>query len=344
MFRVLRCLLMICSASVLAGDARDDWAAVTAMDAGPGVKPATAAEAYALALGHSEKQEKALRDFLAAHAGDGNAFEALLRLARVLDIRAEMKAEPQSAEVIGLLEKAGQMAATPSRQTEFEFALLTRRMRKWRTARPPVEERRALLEQTRQFQAAHPGERRIASLLAEIAALFDFDPATKERLLREAKQLTKDPNLTAQIADDLRRIAFLGRRLPLRFTALDGHRVDVKSWEGKVVGIVFFATWSAPSKAALVEIKRAVEAAGANAELAAVSLDSDRDDLENFLRAKGVTCPVAWDGKGWDSPLMQALGINSVPATWLLDTKGVLRSLDALDDPDGQIRRLLGGK
>jgi Thioredoxin-like len=343
MHRLLRCALIFCTASLLAGDARDDWSTVTALDAGPGVQPKTAAEAVAVAQSHSEKQEKALRTFLAAHASDANAFEALLRLARVLDLRAEMKAGPQSAEVTTLLEKASQMATTPTRQTEFEFALLTRRMRKWRTARPPVAERRALLEQARQFESAHTGDRRIPTLLAEIASLFDIEPATKETLLLRAKKLTKDPDLTAQIADDLRRLAFLGKQLPLRFTALDGRRVDVKAWEGKVVGIVFFATWSVPSKIALVELKRAIEAAGPRAELAAISLDADRAELENFLR-QGITCPVAWDGKSWESPLMQALGINSVPTAWLLDTKGVLRSLDALEDPAGQINRLLGEK
>jgi len=344
MRRILRCVLLFCSASLLAGDAREDWAALTAMDAGPGVLPKTAAEASAIALAHSEKQEKALRGFLAAHADDPHCFEALLRLARVLELRADIKAEPQAAEVSTLLEKAGDLATTPARQTEFEFALLTRRMRKWHNLRPPIEERRTLLEQTRQFQAAHSGDRRIASLLAEIAALFDFEPATKESLLIEAKKLTKAPELTAEIADDLRRISFLGKPLPLRFTALDGRRMDVKEWKGKVIAIVFFATWSPPSKAALVEIKRAIESAGAGAELAAVSLDSDRADLDGFLRAKGITCPVAWDGKSWNSPLMKALGINSVPTTWLLDTKGVLRSLDALEDTAGQINRLLGGK
>jgi hypothetical protein len=344
MLRVLRCILFFCAASLLAGDAREDWAAVTAMDAGPGVVPKTAAEAYAIALGHSDKQEKALRNFLAAHADDPNCFEALLRLARVLELRADMKAEPQPAEVVGLLEKAGELATTPARQTEFEFALLTRRMRKWHNLRPPIEERRTLLEQMRQFQAAHSGDRRIASLLAEIAALFDFEPATKEGLLIEAKKLTKAPELTAEIADDLRRLSFLGKPLPLRFSALDGRRVDVKGWRGKVVAVVFFATWSAQSKAAFVKIKHAIEAAGASAELTAVSLDADRADLEKFLKAQGITCPVAWDGKSWESPLMKALGINSVPTTWLLDTKGVLRSLDALEDTAGQINRLLGGK
>ena len=344
MFRLLRCIMFFCSASLFAGDARDDWAAMTALDAGPGVQPKTGAEAFAITQGHSEKQEKALRNFLASHADDANAFEAMLRLARVLDLRAEMRAEPQSAEVPGLLEKAGQMATTPARQTEFEFALLSRRMRKWRMKRPPIEERRALLEQARQFETAHPGDRRIASLLAEIASLFDFEPAAKQSLLLQAKKLTKDPGLTAQIADDLRRLAFLGKPVPLRFTALDRRRVDVKAWQGKVVAIVFFATWSVPSKIALADIARAIEGAGARAELAAVSLDSDRADLENFLRVQGIACPVAWDGKGWDGPLMQALGINSVPTAWLLDPKGVLRSLDALEDPAGQINRLLGGK
>ena len=338
------CALFLCTASLVAGDARDEWTAITALDMGPGVVPKTAAEACAISLAHTEKQEKALRAFLAEHSADVNAFEAMLRLARVLDLRAEMKSEPQAAEVMTILEKAGQLTTTVARQTEFEFALLSRRMRKWRNLRPPVGERRAVLEQARQFESAHPGERRIAWLLAEIAALFDFEPATKESLLLRAKKLTKDPDLTAQITDDLRRLAFLGKPLPLRFTAIDGRRVDVKAWQGKVIGIVFFATWSAPSKTAISELRRAIEAQGGGAEIAAISLDADRADLEKFLSAQGITFPVAWDGKSWEGPLMQALGINSVPTTWLLDTKGVLRSLDALEDPAGQIRRLLGGR
>jgi len=344
MLRIISCLLFFCRAILIAGDAREDWAAVMAMDAGPGVKPKTAAEAYALALGHTEKQEKALRNFLAVHADDMHAYEATLRLSRVLDLRAEMKSEPVSDEAKSLLEKAGQLATTPERRTELEFSLITRRMRNWRSNRPPVEERRALLEQARKFGDAHAGDRRIPTLLTEIAALFDFEPATKEGLLLQAKRLAKDPGLTAQIADDLRRLAFLGKPLPLRFTALDGRRVDVKSWRGNVVGIVFFATWSAPSKDGLAQVGQAIEAAGGRAKLVAVSLDSDRGALEEFVSKTGLPCPIAWDGKVWDGPLMQALGINSVPTTWLLDMKGVVRSLDALEDTAGQINRLLGEK
>ncbi len=335
-------LLLAFTTLLQAGDSRDDWAAITALDAGPGVKPKTAAEAYGAAIEHTAKQEKALRKFLESHPGDGHALEATLRLARLLDLRAEMKSEPPSAESASLLDKAEGIAVTPEQRTELEFALLAREMRNWRSKRPPIEDRRTLLKQARKFEAAHPSDRRIPMLLVEMATLFDFEPTTKERLLLDAKKLTKDSGLTAQIADDLRRLSFIGRPLPLRFVALDGRRVDVRAWEGSVVAIVFFATGSANSKAALLEVKRAVEAAGSGVQIAAVSLDSDRADVEDFLRAEKITFPVAWDGKGWDGPLMQALGINSVPTTWLLDTKGALRSLDALHETDAQLRKLLG--
>jgi len=344
MHPLLRCTFLLWPASLLAGDARDDWKAVTTLDAGPGVEPKTATEAFALSLRHGDRQEKALRSFLTAHPDDANAFEATLRLVRLLDLRAEMKAEAVPEEAGTLLGKARDLATTPARRTEIEFALLARGMRKWRSKRPPIAERRDLLDQARKFETAHPGDRRIAWLLAEIASLFDFDPATKERLLKQAKALTKDPGLTAQITDDLRRLGFLGRVIPLRFTALDGRRIDVKNWQGKVVAILFFSTWSAPSKAGLLALQRAATAAGPGVEFMVVSLDTDRTELEAFIRDHSLKCPVAWDGKGWDGPLIQALGINAVPTAWLLDQKSVLRSLDALEQPEEQIRKLLLGR
>ena len=341
---VLRLALLLWPACLFAGDARQDWDAVKALDRGPGVEPKSAAEALSLSLSHIERQENALRAFLNAHPDDANAFEAMLRLVRALDLRAELKSAEPAAEAVELIGKARDLATTDDRRVEFDFALLARRMRRWRSQRPPLAERRDILDEARKFQVAHPGDRRIAWLLAEVAALFDFDPPVKEGLLAQAKKAAKDPALAAQIADDQRRLGFLGRPLPLRFTALDGRRVDVTAWRGKVVGVVFFATWSAPSVAALKQVHDAVVEAGPRAELVAISLDSARAPLDAFIRDNALPFPIAWDGKGWDGPLIQALGINAVPTAWLLDPKGVLRSLDALEDTSAQMRRLLGGK
>ena len=341
MLRRLLCSWMLACAPLFAGTAQEDWARVTALDAGPGVVPKNTGEALSAALGHLARQEKALRDFLAAHPADANAFEAHLRLARLLTLRADIKGEAASAEIHTLLQGAEKYATTPARRTVLDFDLLTGHMRKWRAKRPPADERSGLLEEVQSFRKAHPEDRRIAGLLAEVATLYDGEPNTKESLLLNAKKLAQEPELKAQIADDLKRLGFFGKPLPLRFTALDGRRVDAKDWRGKVVALVFFATASEPSKIGFMDLQRVVEKTGGNALLVAVSLDTGRDALETFLRQQNATCPVAWDSKGWDGPLIRALGINALPTAWLLDQRGVVRTLDALDEPAAQIRRLL---
>jgi hypothetical protein len=295
-------------------------------------------------LQHLDRQEKVLRNFLAAHPADPNAFEATLRLARLLDRLAELKEQPRPAEAASLLQSLDKEPLTPSRRTELDFALLSHRMRAFRDKRPSAGERREILDQARSFEKAHPTDRRIPALLAEVATLFDGTPTTKQALLLDAKKLAKDPVVTAQIDDDLKRLGFLGKPLPLRFTALDGRNADAKDWHGKVVAVIFFATWSAPSKTGFAELQDAVGRHGAKAQLVGISLDADRAALEAYLRERKTECPIARAEKGWDSPLIQALGINALPTAWLLDRQGVVRSLDALDEPSNQIRRLLEEK
>lgn len=329
-------LILILATSALAGDAREDWARITALDAGPGVQPQTAEEARQLSLAHLEKQERALRDYIAAHTGDENASDVRLRLSRLLGLRAELKGEAAPAEAARLLNDAQILATTPARQADVDFARVSEKMRRLRGKRPSAIERDGLLDAAQDFQRKHGGDHRVGVMLAEVSRLFDSQPKTKETLLLSAQKNTKDPGTLAQIADDLKRLSFFGKVLPLRFTALDGTRVDAKDWRGKPAIIIFFATWSAPSKKAFADLQR--ESAGT--VFIGVSLDSDRKLLDAFLAGQNVKSPIAWDGKGWDSPLVQALGINALPTTWLLDKDGVLHSLDALDETAGQLKKL----
>ena len=47
------------------------------------------------------------------------------------------------------------------------------------------------------------------------------------------------------------------------------------------------------------------------------------------LKARGITWPVAFDGKSWEGELVRSLGINALPTVWLLDKRGRLRVLNA---------------
>lgn len=344
--RRLRPLLAIAAAFALhsaaagAGDAGPDWKAITDLDAGPREKPPTEEGARLMIHAHLVRQEKALRAFLGAHPEDARIFEARLRLARALQIRGDFensdKVRAEGHRLLDDLEKS----ATPAQRVELDFAKVTRLMRNLREVTPARrEEVRAA---ARKFQEAHPADRRLAALLAEVATLFDAQPKVKEALLADAQPLAQDAELKARIADDLKRVRLLGEVVPLSFTSLQGRDIKLADLRGRPVLIVFFAGASRPSVGAIANVQNTLtELPPSSVHVLGVSLDDKREALDAVLKTRALTWPVAFDGKSWESPLVRALGINAVPTVWLLDARGRLRSLNALDGTTSQVRLLL---
>jgi thiol-disulfide isomerase/thioredoxin len=316
------------------------WEAVKALDAGPGKKPRTPEEALAIASEYVQRQERLLRDFLRQHPGDERGFEARLRLARVLQMQADLYEKKMvSPEVETLLSEAEKMAR-PEQRADAEFARISYTMRTLRN--PNFQQRQRLLDLARRFQALYPQDRRLAPLLAEIATRFDLQPRAKRELLQQARDAARDQELRARIDDDLRRLNLLGERIAMRFEAPDGTAFDVADHRGKVVVLVFFATWSPPSIEALAAMREALAGQPAGkVQFFGVSLDLDRVPLEGYLRSEGIGWPVICDGLGWESPLVRQHGINALPTAWLLDREGRLRSLDAAEGTAGQVREIL---
>lgn len=326
-----------------AGSAADDWLAVTALDRGPQTQARSLEEARGVAAGHLDRQEKALRTFIAAHPQDEHAFEARLRLVRLLEIRGGFqgseKARGEAAQILAALEKA----ATPEQRVEVEYAKVTRLMRGAQKA--PGAAREQLLAAVRRFQAEHPGDRRVAGLLAEVATLFDGQPRIKTALLTDANALATEPGLKGRIADDLRRIDLLGTPIKLSFTSVQGKEVNVEEYRGRLVLVVFFADFSPPSTEALGRIQKAIaELPKGSVAALGVNLDAKREALDATMKAAGLTWPVAFDGKSWGGELVRSLGINALPTVWLLDKQGKLRSLNALEGTTDQARQLLNEK
>ena len=203
-------------------------------------------------------------------------------------------------------------------------------------------DRDALLSRARRFQKAHPEDRRLPQILAEIATQFDLQPATKRKLLLEAQPLAIDEELKSRIADDLRRLEMLGQPVALAGPSTDGRAINVEEFRGRIVVVCFFATWSPPSILALDKVKRAVaEFPGERVQVFGVSLDAKPEPLGELLKSQKIAWPIVRDGQAWESPIIRGLGINSLPTVWLLDREGKLRSLDALENTGGQIRQLL---
>lgn len=323
-----------------AGDAEQDWQALVALDAGPGGQPRNGESAGQMVLAHLARQERALRGFLAAHSQDAHAFEAQLRLARLLQIRADFEnSEKPRAEARRLLDQL-EKTATPEQRPELDFARVARLMRSLRSISPA--QREELLKAARQFQAKYPSDRRVAALLAEVATLFDANPKTKEALLEDAQAVATDAELKERIADDLKRVRLLGEEVPLRFTSVQGQEIKPEDLRGRPTFVIFFADFSPTSTAALVKLQEAVaELPKGSVRLVGVSLDEKRETLLALLKARSVTWPVAFDGQSWQGPLVRDLGINALPTVWLLDARGRLRTLNALDGAAARARQVL---
>ena len=328
------------SPSAGAADAETDWKAILALDAGPQEHPATKEAAHVMVVDFLGRQDKALREFIAAHPEDERAFEARLRLARLSHIRGDMensdKLRAEGRRMLAELERT----ATPMQRAELDFSKIVQRMRSIHQA--SRSERDELLATARKFQTDHTGDRRIAALLAEVATLFDDEPRTKETILLDAQSAATTADLKARIADDLKRVRLLGEPAPLHFTSIQGKPVSMEDFAGKPVIVIFFADFSVPSANAISAVQRAVaELPKGSVEVIGVSLDNTREELISLMKAHHIAWPVAYDGKGWQSELVRSLGVNALPTVWIIDQKGRLRSLNGLENSVAKLRQLL---
>jgi thiol-disulfide isomerase/thioredoxin len=106
-------------------------------------------------------------------------------------------------------------------------------------------------------------------------------------------------------------------------TDLDGKPLSVSAQKGKVVLIDFWATWCGPCVQELPNVLAAYEKyhdKGFN--VIGISLDQKKDALTDFIEQRKIPWPQFFDGKGWGNELAQKYGINSIPATYLLDKDG----------------------
>lgn len=139
--------------------------------------------------------------------------------------------------------------------------------------------------------------------------------------------------------------------------ALDGGRVSLEDYRGRVVLLNFWATWCGPCRQEMPALERlhrmlepeGLEVVGLNVDAAPGEIDALAHlggDVAAFVREYGLTFDILRDPEGG---VMRRYGVSGLPTTVLIDRQGrvVLETVGALewDDPErvAMIREILEG-
>jgi peroxiredoxin len=158
----------------------------------------------------------------------------------------------------------------------------------------------------------------------------------------------ESPSLRQKVQAELKRLDQVGRPAT-SFAAEDikGQALRLEAYRGKYVLLDFWATWCAPCIAELPRLQAAYQAYhNAGFEIIGISLDESKTAIVDFAKARNLPWRQIHNASS-TADIVEAFGVRSIPATYLIDPEGMIIRLDlrgkVLDQTLRQLIRRPGG-
>ena len=127
--------------------------------------------------------------------------------------------------------------------------------------------------------------------------------------------------------DDWHNLA-VGKTAPeIKGVDVHGKPLALSDYRGKVVALVFWATWCGPCMREIPREKALVERMkGRPFAMLGVDVDASAETARKVMEAQGVTWPNWHDGEPGAGPIGKLYHVRGYPTVYVLDAQGKIRS------------------
>lgn len=323
--------LPLCAADFSSLKTADEfWKHLQKLQEEPKQQPKSREEAMAMATAWLGGQKEAAEAFAKTFPEDARRWQA-----RMLALRAGSQMRRFSGQVVVIEEDRKQLAeiiAAPDSPSAIkgEAAFMQVMMHTAAFNKDEPETFAAFHRDAAEFLKVYPEHPLAAQLKSIQLRVLSEDPSAEGGEILKQLAASSEARVAEPAREILERRAKMAdlktKPVPLKFTATNGKEIDLAQMRGKVVLVDFWASWCGPCISEMPNVVSAYKKLHDKGfEILGISLDQDKAAMEAALKKHEMTWAQYFDGAGWENKISSAFEIKSIPATWLIDKKGMLR-------------------
>ncbi len=119
---------------------------------------------------------------------------------------------------------------------------------------------------------------------------------------------------------------------------LDGHRISLEQFRGKIVMLDFWATWCGPCRLTMPVLENLAKEYPQDLTLLAINVAEPPELVRNYVKQQNISSTVLLDEEG---KVGEVYGSDSIPMQVLIDKTGIVRKINVGYSP--RLANLLRG-